>query len=133
MAIVLRVKAFGLFIFITALICVNFSSALATEFLLKKNIDNAPIGMHLEYFQDTSDKLSIRNILSSKKKFKPVNTPHPEFGFSKHPYWLRFTTKNELGKSIPWLLELSHPIIDEVDLYIPSVSTGKTIFSVLLT
>jgi len=127
----LRVRAFGLFIFITALFCVNNSSALTTEFFLKKDIDKTPIGMHLEYFQDTSDKLSILDILSSKKNFRPVNATHPEFGFSKHPYWLRFTTKNKLDKSIQWLLELSHPIIDEVDLYIPQQSPGKDSFSVL--
>lgn len=131
MTIVLRVKAFGLFLFIIALFCANNSMAGSPVFSLKKNIDKEPIGTYLEFFKDTSGKLSIQDISKPAHQFFPVNSLRPAFGFSKHPYWLKFTAGNNSGKTIPWLLELGYPIIDKVDLYIPNPENGKMPFSVL--
>ncbi len=131
MTSVLRVKAFGLFIFCITLFCANNSVALENKFFLKKNIGKHAIGKHLEFFQDTSGKLSIQDIYNSTQKFSPVNSSRPAFGFSKHPYWLKFRVKNESGEIIPWILESGYPIIDEIDLYIPTADNDKIRFSIL--
>ena len=105
---------------IAVLFCADPSSAGAIPlFTPAPHLEKQPMGKYLSFYKDTTNHLSIKDISGKNFNFLPVNSPRPAFGFSKHPYWLKFTVNNPSEQTIPWLLELSYPIIDKVDLYIP--------------
>lgn len=78
-----------------------------------------PLGLHTEYFEDTSAALSLHDIMA------PVNAAHfersrhatPNFGFTKSSYWLRFTIRNESRERDSWFLHIAYPLLDNITLY----------------
>ncbi|WP_339925634.1 7TM diverse intracellular signaling domain-containing protein [uncultured Cyclobacterium sp.] len=53
-------------------------------------------------------------------KFKPIEGPSTNLGFTKNKYWLRFSIKNISDTHLKYFLETGRPITDHVDMYILS-------------
>ena len=132
MTFFLRLWLCVLFCFAGLVFAGTTSAGTLQPFVPDSHLGKQPMGKYLEYYKDSTNNLSIKTITNHSFNFKPVDSPRPAFGFSKHPYWLKFTVNNPTDKIIPWLLELGYPIIDEVDVYIPltSDSSEKQIFKV---
>lgn len=99
----------------------------AASLLLDDSVDSHPLGpATLEVLEDRTAKLEIGDITSPglARSFKPVEQPAPNFGMSASAYWFRFTVASQSRTHGNWLLLLSQPVMDEVDLYIPKDDGG---------
>lgn len=107
----------GLMLFI----CIAPAPAYAS-LILDDSADSYELGpATLEVLEDSTAKLKIEDITSPglAHSFKPVHQPAPNFGMSASAYWFRFTAGSQSRIHGNWLLLLSQPVMDEVDLYIP--------------
>ncbi|MDX1451427.1 MAG: EAL domain-containing protein [Oleiphilaceae bacterium] len=73
----------------------------------------------VEYVADTQYQHTIESIRSDKHSdtWQPVLEDYANFGYQPHPYWYRFTISNPSDKPANHMLEISYPLLDEVDLY----------------
>jgi adenylate cyclase len=80
------------------------------------------LGRHLDILNDGDNKLGIQEVNSPgyRDRFKPSGKGVPAFGFTRSAIWLRFTVNNKDVDPVECLLDVQTPILDEVDLYIPS-------------
>ncbi len=83
------------------------------------------IGKNLEYYEDRESKLTIDDILRQEEvlPFTRNDSSRPSFGYSRSTFWFRFTTTNSSWKSLPWVLEIDYPLLDDVRVY--SVRKGE--------
>ena len=78
-------------------------------------------GLQLSILEDKEKKLNFQDVSSAqyRSQFKASTTNTPNFSFSKSAYWVKIKIQNNavLYQGADWLLELAHPIIDEVELH----------------
>lgn len=88
------------------------------------------LAKHLELLEDPTTHLTITDIISRKgePRFAPSSTDTPSFGFTTSAVWARFTVKNSLPRTVEYFLEIKYPLLDRIDLYIPSGPKTFTIF-----
>ncbi|OJJ13986.1 hypothetical protein BKI52_44780 [marine bacterium AO1-C] len=79
----------------------------------------------LYYLEDADGKLSFEQV--QQKTFSPVTKNANNFGVSASAFWFRFKLQNPSAgsKGIDWLMELAHPLLDQVALYIPQKKGWK--------
>ena len=75
------------------------------------------IGKYITVFQDLSRDLSFKQILKSDNLFHPNSFDVPNLGISTNNNWLKFKLTNNSDQE-EFILNLSNPIINEVELYI---------------
>jgi two-component system, NtrC family, sensor kinase len=85
----------------------------------KQSIDSIYI------LRDSTCQLTVNQVLISKK-FKLSEHSIPNLGVSSNVYWLKFTLTNK-SDFHNLVLELAHPILDEVDLYTISSNENITV------
>ena len=121
----------SIFIFISAII---LQQSLLAKPLILSNNGKTYIGNYLQYIEDKNNKWKIAEITSSKlsKKFKQCVENIPNFGYTKSTYWIRFTisTRKQTEVEKEWILELPYPLLDSVQLYIP---TSNNNFKIITT
>lgn len=100
----------------------------APHLVIDDSLRSVQLGSHVEYFFDTSNKLTIEKISSTeyRGRFRTTTSRYLSFGYSRHPLWMKFSTVNSTNKIIKWFLELNYPIIDSVQIFIPSGDTFTT-------
>ncbi|MDY6903189.1 MAG: 7TM diverse intracellular signaling domain-containing protein [Thermodesulfobacteriota bacterium] len=76
-------------------------------------------GDQLQYLEDKSRKLTIGDVTHTSRGWQQSKTDSLNFGFTDSAYWFRFTIDNTLDYPSDWLLEITYPLLDYVDLYIP--------------
>lgn len=74
------------------------------------------IGKEVLLFEDTSNKLTINDVLKSDA-FKPAALDVPNLGVTSSAFWIKFTVNNTTHSNNV-LLEFDQPTVDEVDFYI---------------
>ncbi|MET0283368.1 MAG: 7TM-DISM domain-containing protein, partial [Polyangiales bacterium] len=78
---------------------------------------------HVEWLEDASGQLDIEQVRTATvfraEPQRPLN-----FGFSSSAYWLRFRIANHSRQARALMLELAHPQLDFVTLYVPSEGAG---------
>src|SRR5512134_3743229 len=81
-----------------------------------------PLGLHVEFLEDPSGKLTIAEVSSPAyhAKFIPSQVPVPNYGYTTSVYWVRLDLDNQSRQTDEWLLELGYVNIQYVDLYVPS-------------
>jgi len=86
---------------------------------------------HLELFEDPSGNLTITDIVShqTEGRFTPWTDGTPGFGFTSSAVWARFAIKNTLPHPLEYFLEIKYPLLDRLDLYIPSDTQNFTVLS----
>lgn len=84
------------------------------QVILKNDINPPYIGRHLYYLRDSTNALSLQEVL--KKTFKPCDRPVPNFGLSASTYWFRFAIQNETDNR-NLVLEIENPSISNIQLY----------------
>ncbi len=89
-------------------------------------------GGYVEYIEDESGQLDIASIRTQPENaWKNSSKPGLNFGFSSSAYWFRIHLETSAPQS--WLLEIGHPLLDEITLYLfageellQKVQTGDT-------
>jgi two-component system, sensor histidine kinase LadS len=121
----LTVRAIPAFFLFILLLCTAFSCAAASPpLILHANTESSPLAGHIDILEDKTGSLTISQVSSPEtgKLFSPDNRAIPNFGVTAIVYWVRFTIKNEAAAEKRWLLELDFPLMDYLDLYVPSDS-----------
>ncbi len=111
---------------------ISFSiPALSIETIkINKTSEKIQIGSYVEYFKDESGSFTIKDILEKTIVWKTSNNDLLSFGFSRFPYWLKFSINNRSSKIVKLLLKEDYPTIDYIELFTP-VKPGKYISKVL--
>ncbi|WP_250656699.1 EAL domain-containing protein [Alkalimarinus coralli] len=83
--------------------------------------------LNISYLEDTTGSLKASDILKSKshKDWHEISGEIANFGYTKSPFWFRFTIKNPYNIDADKLLEISYPQLDFIDLY--RVEKGKVL------
>ena len=102
------------FVFFSALLLhTNLSASPVITF---SDVDKVHrIGREVLLFEDTSNKLTINDIIKSDA-FKPATLDVPNLGVTSSSFWIKFSVNNTTQNNNV-LLEFDQPTIDEVDLY----------------
>lgn len=104
--------------FTTTLKGESYSLVIDTTFASKE------IGLYVKYLNNVSPQCDIQEIVKryAHNEFKKSTTPNPSFGYSHNAVWVSLTVTNATTSEITWYLEYDYPIIDKINLYVPSGS-----------
>ncbi|MBL0263826.1 MAG: hypothetical protein IPQ05_08115 [Leptospiraceae bacterium] len=89
------------------------------------------LGIHTEYLEDKDGKLQFGDIrrdarpcvstttndTTTKPCWQKSEQKNLNFGFTTSAYWIKFQIQNEQDQYKNWLLEISYPFLDRIDLY----------------
>lgn len=103
---------------ILILFCTKVLAALpqaSDTLLIERNQSIIHIGSHTHYYEDTSNKLTLHNIVANKKMMQPSNFDVPNFRATRSAYWFNFRIKNKAESSA--YLEIGSAFMDSVWLY----------------
>jgi signal transduction histidine kinase len=100
--------------FFICLLSLEFASA-GQHITITQSNENISIGNNISFLEDASNQLSFEEVAHSKN-FKAVESDVPNFGISNSSFWLKTIIKNESDKT-SFLLQVSQPGLDEVDIY----------------
>lgn len=89
--------------------------------VLKKGNGRYPIGQFLELYEDQGATLTIHDVTSDSISPRFVHNPSaaPNLGVIHAVVWVRFSVLDSTDGSDHWLLEIAHPPLNHVDLYVP--------------
>lgn len=79
----------------------------------------------LEYFRDSSAKLSFEDVLHSSPEWQVTSPNKANFGFTSDAVWLRIAMSNRRSNEVLNHLRINYPLLDHVDAYL--VKQGKAI------
>lgn len=86
------------------------------------------LGKYLSILEDTTGNLKVEKILSSNN-FSTSTSDVPNLGVSKSSFWIKFQIQNATPETL-LLLELSYPILDNVELYEVSDSANTILLGI---
>ncbi len=99
--------------------------------VLTPNQGEYPLGLFWELLTDPTGQLTITEVASPEyaSRFQPSQEIVPNFGYTQAAHWARLRLINDTPADClscrDWLLELTDPTIDSVELYlIPLPATG---------
>jgi len=90
---------------------------------LDSRLPGVPIGTHIEYLEDTTGSLTLRDVSSRPwlDAFAANRSENLNLGFRDSTIWLRI--RLERGAALgPWMLEVSYPMLDNLQFYSPGSS-----------
>lgn len=90
---------------------------------LNENSSGTLIGEQV-YFLKPDKELNFQEIKNSSD-FEKSENETPNLGFSKNSVWLKFKVTNNTKDSL-FLLNVSYPILDEIELYSDSTNSTKS-------
>jgi hypothetical protein len=91
----------------------------AGEVVLENGKDQYFVNQQLEYFYDSTDNLTLQDILSGRGKFSSKPFPYVEEKNEKS-YWIRFSVNNKRSSEImSWYFESWGFDIDDIEFFIP--------------
>jgi methyl-accepting chemotaxis protein len=82
------------------------------------SFDNKTIGTFMEYLED-KDKLLTIDTVKQNREWSASNRDSFNFGFTKSVYWYRFAIDNKSAGPLELLFELTYPLLNYVDFYVP--------------
>jgi len=101
---------------------------MATPLIFEEGEVRIPLGLQLEYHEDPSGKLTLKNVreLELSGQFVQSNSSRPNFGVTDSAYWLHFKLSNpsEDSRNIP--LEYDS-IYDLLELHIITSDGEQTL------
>ena len=107
---------------LTALLVAADELGAAPPVVLSGEQDTYQLGLHLDLLEDQAGHWTHRDVTAPElaRQFKPSEQAVPNFGPTSSAFWVRFAVENPLGVEGEWLLELSHPPLDHIELYLPT-------------
>ncbi len=95
----------------------------ATPIMISDNPEALPIGKNLEYFHD-AEKMHTIDTITLHSYWTESSGDSLNFGFTTDPYWFRFSATNPEQENTSWFFEISYPMIDSIELYVPLKNGG---------
>ena len=97
----------------------SFSSQAAPPIMLPDSSFDLQITSFIAILEDTSNRLTINDVLTAENqlKFVPSNRDNLRFSLSNSSYWLRFSVVNPHAKKQSLVFSISNSRLDNVDLY----------------
>lgn len=94
-------------------------SRAAENIILSDTFQRAEAGTFLEIYEDSSNKLTVSDILTDRyaDKFVRSAEANPNFGFTDTSYWVRFTLKNRSAADLKLFLEAAYPHLNRIELF----------------
>ena len=122
-------KRIVIFLFITMLafsfggLCI-ISAHAGGPMVITEGQDTYKLGLHLEYLEDPTGKLSIEDVTSGnhKAQFTPSESALPIIGFTDSAYWVRVRLRNENHATKDWRLVVQQPYFNFIDFYLPDAA-----------
>jgi signal transduction histidine kinase/PAS domain-containing protein len=83
--------------------------------------DAYPLGLHMQFLEDRSGRLTIDEVASPEfdSRFTQSQVVAPTFGYTDSAYWIRFSLLNKASPTERWVLQMQFPNMHYVDLYTP--------------
>lgn len=76
------------------------------------------VGARIAYLRDGKHVLDIQQVKSlDQEQWQIFDRQVPSFGFDAATYWLKFELTSQVSSPKSTLLELSYPVLDEVEFY----------------
>jgi diguanylate cyclase (GGDEF)-like protein len=100
------------------------AGALAAPAWLEQPLKGVPIGTHVELLEDPTGRLTLADVTTRPwiDAFRPATKDNVNLGYRDEALWLRI--RLERGAAIgPWMLEVSYPMLDNLEFYAPGTST----------
>lgn len=93
----------------------------AEPVVIGEQLNGYSLGTRSDILEDKTRVWTPEDVSSDKISalFLPSQEEFPAFGFTSSVYWIRFAVINPLDKEVPWFLEIAHPLLDDIALYIP--------------
>jgi methyl-accepting chemotaxis protein len=112
---------------IAILILLSPVSLLALESIpVDTSFDKKTIGLFIEYIEDKDKLLTIDTVIHNKE-WSVSNRDSFNFGFTKSVYWFRFAIDNAAAGPVDLFFEISYPLLNYVDFYIPVKGKYKVV------
>jgi len=90
---------------------------------LSSLMEHRKLGSHMALLEDPSARMTLEDVLTApaQSRFNPVHDDEPRLAHTRSAYWVRVEMD---GDSSPthWMLELSYPLHDHVDVFVLSPS-----------
>jgi len=114
--------AFALIIFVLA--TASVPAAVAHDdvaMTLGAEVFSVPVGPYAYCLEDPSGALSFERVTAppAAKSFIRNERSVPAWGFTRSAFWLRFSFVADANAPRDWVLELSYPLMDFIELYVP--------------
>jgi len=113
-----RLFVFSLFIFCF----LSFPLYAAIPIPGDNQLSRLNIGQYVEFLEDKEGVLTIEDVAEKSLDWQQSDKDELGFGFTSSAYWFRFTVDNLTPNEIDWYFEISYPLLDYVDFYIPQAS-----------
>lgn len=84
------------------------------------------IGANMDYYEDAGKTLVIGDVAPGPIAWEKSVSDSFNFGFATSAYWFRFVLDNRQRNDRGVYLEISYPMIDRIELYIPDGKGGFT-------
>ena len=82
------------------------------------NSSKIELAKHLWYLEDKNQQLSIQQIQQQRQGWQLQPHEKPYFGYSASAFWLKVEINNDSAQNIPKLLEITYPLLDDVQVFL---------------
>ncbi|MCP3689184.1 MAG: response regulator [Gammaproteobacteria bacterium] len=91
-------------------------------FAIGPNVESQLLGKYLQVLEDRSGNLTLDDMSKPEVDgaFVQSNVVAPNFGFNHSAFWVKLPVKNAHGSPINWRLEISYPLLDRIEAYLPT-------------
>lgn len=102
------------------------ATAASDPVLLSRDPSRISLGKHVEYLEDPTGTLTLREVTSPShsRRFVPVRERRPNFGLTQSAYWFRVNLRSESDEPTEWLVEIGPPFLDAVEVFV--LRSGET-------
>ena len=109
-------------------------SAFGADKTLDLNLVNqtsVPLSEYFSFFEDSNKTLTLTDIqtpeISERFELNNNSGNYLNFHYTSSAYWLRLPLKNSSDKPSAWMLEITYPLLANVELYQPNERGGYQI------
>lgn len=98
------------------LLCLLTGSALAAPYETSVALGRIQLDKGVLYLEDVSTKLTLDEV-RQRQDWKTSNSSTFSQGYNSSAWWLKLTVHNREQRE-NWLLEVSYPVLDHIDIYV---------------
>jgi serine phosphatase RsbU (regulator of sigma subunit) len=109
------------FILLTVLVIPAFG---ASPVRVDDTLKSDEIGSDMDYYEDAAATMRVGEVASQRLAWKKSASASFNFGFASSAYWFRFVIDNRQLTDRGMYLEISYPMLDNIELYIPDGKGG---------
>ncbi|HNW27134.1 MAG TPA: 7TM diverse intracellular signaling domain-containing protein [Spirochaetota bacterium] len=112
---------------LTAVVLMNPLALMALEAVeVNESFDKKILGKDIEFLEDGTGEM-VFDQARLKKNWKRSKADSLNFGFTPTVYWFRFAVDNAGSGAMNLFFEISYPLLNYVDFYVPDGKTYRVI------